>query len=193
VVNLDYRLGPEQPFPAAVDDAAAAAATLAEAGPLAVAGDSAGGGLTVATPRARRAAGGPAPSAGWCISPWADLTQSGASYESRAAEDPMVSRADLAFMAGRYLQGADPTDPLASPLMADLTGLPPLRIDVGDAEVLLDDAVVLAERAAAGGVTVELMVWPEMIHVFPVFPASMVPEATACLAAAGAFLHGHLT
>lgn len=195
VVALDYRLGPEHPFPAAVDDAVAAATSLAASaeGGLAVAGDSAGGGLALATLVALRDRGDVHAAAGWLISPWADLTQSGATYDTRVDADPMLRREGLTIAAGEYLgPDGDPTDPLASPMFADLSGLPPVRIDVGDAEVLLDDSVVTGHRIDEAGGSAEVVVWPEMIHVFPAFPGDVVPEADQCLAAAGAFLALHL-
>ncbi|HMJ76898.1 MAG TPA: alpha/beta hydrolase, partial [Iamia sp.] len=192
VVALDYRLAPEHPFPAAVDDAVAAAVELAADGPYAVAGDSAGGGLALATLVALRDRGHVPPAAGWLISPWADLTQSGATYDSRVDVDPMLGREALDEAASEYLGRADATDPLASPMMADLAGLPPVRIDVGDAEVLLDDSVTAGHRIEAAGGAAQVVVWPEMIHVFPAFPADIVPEARECLTAAGAFLAQHL-
>ncbi len=195
VVALDYRLGPEHPFPAAVDDAVAAAEELAaslDGAPIAVAGDSAGGGLALATLVALRDRGRVAPAAGWLISPWADLTQAGATYETRVDVDPMLRREGLDQAAREYLGDGDPTDPLASPLFADLGGLPPVRIDVGDAEVLLDDSVVAGHRIEEAGGTAQVVVWPEMIHVFPAFPGELVPEADECLTAAGAFLAQHM-
>ncbi|HEV7721219.1 MAG TPA: alpha/beta hydrolase [Iamia sp.] len=192
VVALDYRLGPEHLFPAAVDDAVAAAVELATDEPFAVAGDSAGGGLALATLVALRDRGHVPPVAGWLISPWADLTQSGATYDTRVDVDPMLRREALDEAAGDYLGPGDATDPLASPMMADLAGLPPVRIDVGDAEVLLDDSVTTGHRIEEAGGAAQVVVWPEMIHVFPAFPADLVPEAQACLTAAGAFLAQHL-
>jgi acetyl esterase/lipase len=196
VCNLEYRLAPEHPFPAAIDDAVAAFDDIVarghDPGTVAIGGDSAGGGLTAATLLALRDRGGPQPAAGVCISPWADLTQTSATYESRADVDPMCNKAGLDLMAAAYRSGADATDPLVSPVYADLGGLPPLLIDVGDAEVLLDDAVALAERAVAAGVDVRLTVWPEMVHVFQAFPPEILPESDQSLAAIAAFLDERL-
>ncbi|HWD52771.1 MAG TPA: alpha/beta hydrolase [Acidimicrobiales bacterium] len=197
VVTLGYRLGPEDPFPAAVHDAIAAYRQLIADGippeRLVVAGDSAGGGLTMALLLALRAEGIPLPAAAVCLSPWVDLTQSAPSYQELADRDPMVSKEDLDGLAHAYLAGTDPRTELASPLLAaDLSGLPPLRIEVGADEVLLDDATRLAERATAAGNDVTLTVWPEMIHVFQAFPGVILPETDLSVAAIGEFVAGHL-
>ena len=192
VVTLDYRLGPEDPFPAGLNDALLAFDQLAPAR-VAIAGDSAGGGLTLATAVALRDRGAAMPVALLLVSPWTDLTQSAPSYEAKADEDPMLTAESLTQMAEAYLAGADPRTELASPLRADHAGLPPTRIDVGSAEVLLDDSTVLADRLRAAGVPVELQVWDEMIHVFPAFPPDLLPEAAEAIALQSAFLAQHLT
>ncbi|HKB25152.1 MAG TPA: alpha/beta hydrolase [Methylomirabilota bacterium] len=188
---VDYRRAPEQPFPAAVEDAVASYRWLLATGQAArrvvVAGDSAGGGLTVATLLALRDAGTALPAAGVCISPWVDLTCSGASYQTKAASDPMVTREGVGRMATWYLAGADPKSPLASPLYADLRGLPPLLVHVGSEEVLLDDARQLAARAKAAGVEATLCVWPEMVHVWHWF-LGMLDEAQAAVDELGEFV-----
>ena len=195
VLFPDYRLAPEHPFPAAVEDAVAAYRWLLargiEARRLVIAGDSAGGGLTVATLIALRDAGVPLPAAGVCISPWVDLTCAGGSYQTRAEADPIVKRDGVASMAAAYLAGKDAHTPLASPLFADLAGIPPLLVHVGDAEVLLDDSVQLADRARKAGVDATLHVWPEMIHVWHWF-FPMLDEGQAAIDGIGAFVRARI-
>ncbi|HYR73746.1 MAG TPA: alpha/beta hydrolase [Candidatus Acidoferrum sp.] len=188
---LDYRLAPEHPFPAAVEDATAAYRWLLDQAiapeHIVIAGDSAGGGLTVATVLALREARVPLPAGGVCISPWVDLTCSGASYATKAAADPIVRRAGVEEMARAYLGATPPRTPLASPLFADLRGLPPLLIHVGSDEVLLDDAVQLAERAKAAGVDATLEIYDRMIHVWHWF-LPMLDEAQTAVEAIGQFV-----
>jgi len=188
---IDYRLAPEHPFPAAVEDATTAYRWLLENGVeptrIVIAGDSAGGGLTVATLVALRDAGDPLPAAGVCLSPWVDLEGIGESMTARAEVDPMVQRDGLLAMAKAYLGDANPRLPLAAPLYADLTGLPPLLIQVGTAETLLDDSTRLAERARSAGVDVVLEPWEDMIHVWHLF-ASMLPEGQQAVDRIGEFI-----
>lgn len=194
VLGINYRLAPENPFPAAVDDSVAAYRWMLAQGlkpnRIAVAGDSAGGGLTVATLVAIRDAKLPVPGAGVCLSPWVDLEGTGESMTSRAAVDPVVQREGLLGMAAAYLGGKNPRTPLAAPLYADLKGLPPLLIQVGDAETLLDDSTRLNDRAKAAGVKTKLEVWPEMIHVWQLF-AGFLPEGQQAVDGIGAFLKEH--
>ena len=170
---LHYRLAPEHPFPAPVEDTLAAYRYLLTQGivpgKIAIAGDSAGGGLVVAALVAIREAGLAQPALGWCISPWVDMEGIGASMTGLAATDPMVQKESLLDMAQHYLGGADPRSPLAAPLYADLRGVAPLFIQVGAAETLLDDATRLASVAGAADVPVTLEVWPEMVHVWHLF------------------------
>ena len=187
---IDYRRAPEDPFPAAVDDAVAAYRWLLGRGiapeRIVIAGDSAGGGLTVATLLALREARVALPAGGVCISPWVDLTCSGGSYQTKAAADPIVRREGVGEMARLYLKGADARSPLASPLFADLRGLPPLLIQVGSDEVLLDDAVQLADRAKAAGVDATLEVWDRMVHVWHWF-YPLLDEGQTAIDAVGRF------
>ena len=170
---LDYRLAPEHPFPAAVEDAVSGYRYLLSRGirpgRIAIAGDSAGGGLVVAAMLAIREAGLPQPACGWCISPWVDMEGIGETISTKAEADPMVQREGLLEMASLYLNGADPRSPLAAPIYADLRGLSPLLIQVGAAETLLDDAIRLAKIAGAADVRVDLQIWPEMVHVWHLF------------------------
>lgn len=190
VLLVDYRLAPEHPFPAGIEDVVAAYRGLLAEGldpsRIVIAGDSAGGGLTMATLISLRDAGVPLPAAGVCLSPWVDLTLTSASITERAALDPWIGKAGLALMVQCYLGDGDPQRPLASPILADLHGLPPLLILVGTAEVLHDDAATLAARAQAAGVAVTFEAWEEMIHVWPMFPN--LPEAHEAVAKVGRFV-----
>lgn len=193
VLALDYRLAPEHPFPAPVEDAVAGYRFLLDQGlaprDIALAGDSAGGGLVVAALVAIRDAGLAQPAAGWCLSPWVDLEGIGASMDANAARDPTVQREPLLEMSRLYLNGADPRSPLAAPIYADLRGIAPLFIQVGSIETLLDDAIRLAGAAAAADVPVTLETWPEMVHVWHLFHPELAAGRRA-IAAGGAFLRG---
>ena len=195
MLSINYRLAPEHRFPAALDDALAAYQYLRDQGlrpaDIAFAGDSAGGNLVLAAMLAARDRGLPLPAAGALMSPWTDLTAAGASYESRAEADPIHQRAMILALAKNYLgKDGDPRDPLASPLYADLNGLPPLLVQVGDRETVRDDSTELVAKARAVGADVELQVWDGMIHVFQMFPE--IPQAREAIASLAIFLRSHL-
>jgi len=194
VLIIDYRLAPENPFPAAVDDSIAAYRWLLSVGVdparLVIAGESAGGGLTVATLVALRDACEPLPRAGICLSPWVDLECLGESIATKAEIDPVVSKDNILMLAKAYLGNTDPCTPLASPLYAELTGLPSLLIQVGTAEILFDDARRLADRARAAGVDVTLEPWEDMIHMWHFF-AAILPEGQQAIDRIGEFISQH--
>ena len=191
VWTVGYRLAPEHPYPAAVEDSLAVVearlAAQPEGGSLVVAGDSAGGGLVLAVLAALRDRGGPAVAAGVCLSPWTDLEATGDSVELNAAEDPLVSLAGLKRMAALYLNGADSRHPAASPLHADLAGLPPVVILAGSAEVLLDDSTRMAAALERAGVEVTLEVWERMLHVWPLY-APLLEEGRQAIERAARFV-----
>jgi monoterpene epsilon-lactone hydrolase len=191
VLSMEYRLAPEHPFPAGLEDAVTGYRWLLESGVNAehvvIAGDSAGGGLTVATLLALRDRGIALPAAAVCFSPWVDLLGEGASMRTRADVDPMVQKEPLLWYTGLYMAGGDPKNPLASPLYADLSGLPPILIQVGDAETLLDDSTRLEAKLKAAGVSVELQIWDRMIHVWQLF-APVLSEGREAIDKAGAFI-----
>lgn len=191
VFILDYRLSPETPFPGALDDAVAAYKALLEAGEkpekIIIAGDSAGGGLTIATLISLKAQGIELPAAGVCLSPWVDLTFSGDSMMTKAKVDPILSRDSLAWFAEQYLAGQDASNPLVSPIFADLSGLSPLLIQVGSDEVLLDDAIRLNKAAIKAGVDSTLEVWDGQMHVWPLV-STFVPEGKHAIEVIATFI-----
>ena len=195
LLAIEYRLAPDHPYPAALEDALASYRWLLAQGAdprrIAIAGDSAGGGLTLGAMMKLRDTGLPLPGAAVALSPWTDLALTGASLNANAASDPMLVAAEVPRLAGFYLGNTDPHDPYASPLYGDPRGLPPTLIQVGSDEILRDDAVRMAERMQAAGCKVELQVWPRMPHVFQVM-AAVMPEARAAMAEIARFLHAAL-
>jgi acetyl esterase/lipase len=194
VLYFDYRLAPEHPFPAAVEDAVTVYRWLAgrvEPGRIAFMGDSAGGGLALATLYKLRDEGFALPGATVAVSPWTDLALTGPSLQSNAAADPMLNVAHLPALADGYLAGADPRHHYASPLYGDAAGLPPTLIHVGSDEILRDDAVRMADKLRAAGCDVELEVWPRMPHAWHLY-ARILPEGRRAIERIGAFLQQRL-
>ena len=191
VLGLNYRLAPEHPFPAAVEDSVAGYRWLLSQGVspkrIVIGGDSCGGGLTIATLVALKYFGDPLPAGGISHSGWTDLAHTGESFVTKAEADPLLDKDMLEGMAAAYLGDRPRTTPLASPFYADLSGLPPLLVQVGTAEVLLDDSLRLAEKAKGAGVDVTLEVWDDMPHVWQAF-ASFLPEGRQALESCGEFI-----
>ena len=196
VLGIDYRRAPEHLYPAALEDTMSAWHWLRDdqglaTHEIAVAGDSAGGALALLAMLRLRDLGAALPVAALLLSPWTDLSASGESYVTLAAADPIHNRAMILATAAGYLGGVDATDPHVSPLFADLTGLPPLLLQVGDRETVVSDTTAFADRARAAGVDATAQVWPDMIHVFQQFP-DIVPDALVAIAQGSAFLRRHL-
>lgn len=193
--SLDYRLAPEHPFPAALDDSVAAWRALLESGispeKVVIAGDSAGGGLSLSTLLALRDADEPLPAAAILLSPWANLLCDGATATTKADVDPALTERALRESAVKYLGGASAQNPYASPVLASLHSLPPLLIQTGSAEILLEDSIRIAANAATNNSFVRLDIWPNMPHVFPA-SAFMLEAGKLAMADAGAFIRQSL-
>ncbi len=191
---IDYRLAPENPFPAGLEDCLTAYRWLLSSGvdprKLVVGGESAGGGMTMAVLLSLRDAGDPLPAAGICISAWVDMEGTGESLTTKADVDPMIKPEMIPALREMYIGDRDPLTPLASPLYADLKGLPPLLIQVGSAEILLDDSTRLAQKAKEAGVDATLEVWDDMVHAWHMF-AYMLPEAQQAIERMGDFVRQH--
>jgi monoterpene epsilon-lactone hydrolase len=194
VLAVDYRLAPEHPFPAALEDTLRAYKWLLAQGhqpaQIGFIGESAGGGLVCATLLAARGEGVPLPAAAVAVSPWVDLTNKGDSHTFNADADPMLEPTVLDPYTAAYLNGADSKDPLASPVCADLSGLPPIYILVGSTEILLDDARALFMNASRAGVNTTIEVAPEMPHIWPIF-AYQLPEGRGAIKRIAAFFGSH--
>lgn len=194
VLGIAYRMAPEDPFPAAVEDSVKAYRWLLDQGldasRISIAGDSAGGGLAAATLVAIRNESLPQPGCAVLLSPWIDMEAKGETMDTRASVDPMVQRDVLTHMATTYLGDADPRSPLASPLHADLSGLPPILIQVGDSETLLSDSTRFETALKSAGVDVTLEVWDEMIHVWHLF-APILDKGQEAIERMGEFVRKH--
>lgn len=194
VLLLDYHLAPEHPFPAALEDATQAYRWLLKNGfagnNIALAGDSAGGGLAIATSIALRDDGNPTPSSIACISPWTDLTMSGDSIKTHSVIDPMLNLQSMKLMASNYIGDNDPRNPLISPIFANLEAIPSTLIHVGSDEMLLDDAIRMAEKAKSAGVDVTLKIYDKMWHVWHL-NARLMPEAKNAVTKFGSFIRQH--
>ena len=197
VLFLDYKLAPEYPFPAALEDVFLVYNWLLEqegikSSKIIIAGDSAGGGLTLATLIKLRDSNKPLPAAAVCLSPWTDLALTGESIETKANEEIMITKNDLQYAAKIYLRDIDTKNPLASPLYADLEGLPPILLQTGTEEIILDDTLRFAEKAKNAGVDVTTDIWAGLWHVFQIF-GNLMPESKKALKKIGGFIREKLS
>lgn len=194
VLLPDYRLAPEHPFPSALEDATSAYRWLLDTGltggDISIAGDSSGGGLSIATSISLRDAGEPSPASIVCISPWTDLEMSGNSIKTHAEIDPMLNLQSLKIMASNYIGDGDPRSPLISPIHADLKGISPLLIHVGSDEMLLDDSTRIAEKAKSAEVDVTIKIYDQMWHAWHL-NVRLMPEAKNAIKELGSFIRKH--